>query len=43
MKVIAFLGSPNKNGNTAQIVNKILKSAEASDAETQVFMQAILM
>ena len=28
MKIIGFIGSPRKNGNTAWTVNKILEGAE---------------
>jgi len=36
MKVIGFVGSPRKGGNTAVLVNKILESAREKGAETEV-------
>jgi multimeric flavodoxin WrbA len=35
MKIIGFIASPRKEGNTAWIVNKILEGAKAEGAETQ--------
>lgn len=35
MKIIGFIASPRKEGNTAWIVNKILEGAKEQDAETQ--------
>jgi len=35
MKVMGFIGSPRKGGNTAWIVNKILEGAKEEGAETQ--------
>jgi multimeric flavodoxin WrbA len=35
MKVMGFIGSPRKEGNTAWIVNKILEGAKEAGAETQ--------
>ncbi len=35
MKVIGFIASPRKEGNTAWIVNKILEGAKEKGAETQ--------
>ena len=35
MKIIGFIGSPRKEGNTAWIVNKILEGATEQGAETQ--------
>jgi len=35
MKVIGFIASPRKEGNTAWIVNKILEAAKEQGAETQ--------
>lgn len=35
MKVIGFIGSPRKNGNTAWTVNKIFEGAKEQGAETQ--------
>jgi multimeric flavodoxin WrbA len=37
MKVIGFVGSPRKEGNTAWAVNKILEAANAHGADTQCF------
>ena len=37
MKVIGFIASPRKEGNTAWIVNKILEGAKEEGAETQSF------
>ncbi|MDR1952274.1 MAG: flavodoxin family protein [Elusimicrobiota bacterium] len=37
MKVIGFIGSSRKEGNTAWIVNKILESAKERGAQTQSF------
>lgn len=37
MKVVGFVGSPRKTGNTATIVNEVLRGAQESGAETQVF------
>ena len=37
MKVIGFIGSPHKEGNTAWIVNKILEGAKEEGAQTQVW------
>ena len=36
-KLVAFLGSPRKNGNTATLVNKVVQAAQDSGAETAVF------
>lgn len=36
-KVIAFMGSPRKKGNTAAIVAEILKGAASAGAETKTF------
>lgn len=35
MKVMGFIGSPRKEGNTAWIINKILDGAKEQGAETQ--------
>lgn len=35
MKVLAFVGSPRKNGNSAVLVNEVLKAAESKGAETK--------
>ena len=37
MKVIGFVASPHKQGNTAWIVNKILEGAKEKGAETQTW------
>lgn len=36
MKVIAFNGSPRKKGNTATLINHVLKGAESLGAETEL-------
>jgi multimeric flavodoxin WrbA len=36
MKVVGFVGSPRKNGNTARLVNEVLRGAQACGAETQL-------
>ncbi|MBB6214228.1 multimeric flavodoxin WrbA [Anaerosolibacter carboniphilus] len=36
MKIIAFNGSPRKNGNTAILLNKVLEGAASQGAETEV-------
>ena len=38
MKIIGFIASPRKEGNTAWIVNKILEGAKEQGAETQVLV-----
>ncbi|MCR4436048.1 MAG: NAD(P)H-dependent oxidoreductase [Clostridiales bacterium] len=37
MKVTGFVGSPNKSGNTAAIVQKVLEGAAGKGAETKIF------
>ena len=37
MKIIGFIGSPRKSGNTAWAVEKILKGAKQAGAETVLF------
>ena len=37
MKIIGFVGSSRKTGNTAWAVNKILEGAEQAGAETQIW------
>jgi multimeric flavodoxin WrbA len=37
MKVVGFIASPRKKGNTAWIVNQILEGAKEKGAETQAF------
>jgi Multimeric flavodoxin WrbA len=36
-KVVAFIGSPRKTGNTAAVVGEILRGAQAVGAQTAVF------
>ncbi len=36
-KVVAFMGSPRKNGNTATLVNEVIRGAQDVGAETTVF------
>ena len=36
MKIIGFVASPRKEGNTGWVINKILESAQEHGAETQV-------
>lgn len=38
MKVIGVVGSHNPEGNTAQLVNKVLEGAENNRAETKIFI-----
>lgn len=42
MKIIGFIGSPQKKGNTAWVVNKILEGAIEAGAECQVFYSSEL-
>ena len=35
--IVAFIGSPRKNGNTDNLVNEILKGAESKDIEIKKF------
>lgn len=37
LKLIGFVGSPHKNGNTAWIVNQILKGAKQQGVQTQIY------
>ncbi len=37
MRVIGFVGSPRKNGNTATLVRRILEGAASAGADTAVF------
>jgi len=37
MKIIGFSGSPNKNGSTATLVNKILNKADKNDGNDTTF------
>lgn len=36
-KIVAFVGSPRKKGNTSDVVNQVLKGAKENGAETKVF------
>ncbi|HBF39357.1 MAG TPA: flavodoxin family protein [Firmicutes bacterium] len=36
-KVVAFMGSPRKNGNTATLVQEVIRGAQDAGAETTVF------
>lgn len=38
MKIVALLGSPRINGNTAILMEEVLKGAKAAGAETQSFV-----
>ena len=42
MKIIGFIASPRKDGNTAWAVNQILDGAKAHGAETEVFYSGVL-
>lgn len=37
MKVVGFVGSPRKDGNTDVLVQQVLQSASATGAETRIF------
>ena len=37
MKIIGFVGSPRKNGNTDVLVQQVLRGASIAGAETKVF------
>lgn len=37
MKVVGFVGSPRKAGNTTSIVNEVLRGASEAGAETKIF------
>lgn len=37
MKVVGFVGSPRKKGNTTAIVNEVLRGASDAGAETKIF------
>lgn len=37
MKVVGFVGSPRKKGNTTSIVNEVLRGAASAGAETGIF------
>jgi len=36
-KVVAFMGSPRKNGNTATLVKEVIRGAQDAGAETTIF------
>lgn len=36
-KIVAFIGSPNKNGKTATLVKEIVRSAEESGATAKIY------
>lgn len=36
-KVVAFMGSPRKNGNTATLIKEVIRGAQDAGAETAVF------
>ena len=36
-KVVAFIGSPRRNSNTATLVNEVIRGAQAAGAETTIF------
>lgn len=36
-KVVAFIGSPRKNGNTATLVKEVIRGAQEAGADTTVF------
>lgn len=36
-KVVAFMGSPRKNGNTATLVKEVMRGAQEAGAETTIF------
>ena len=35
-KIVAFMGSPRKNGNTATLINEVIRGAQDAGAETTV-------
>ena len=37
MKIVGFVGSPRKKGNTTSIVNEVLRGASETGAETKIF------
>lgn len=37
MKIVGFVGSPRKKGNTTSIVNEVLRGAAEAGAETKIF------
>lgn len=37
MKVVGFVGSPRKKGNTARLVNEVLRGAQEGGAETKLY------
>ena len=36
-KIVAFMGSPRKNGNTATLINEVIRGAQDAGAETTVY------
>lgn len=36
-KIVAFIGSPRKNGNTATLVKEVIRGAQDAGAETTIF------
>lgn len=36
-KVVAFIGSPRKNGNTATLVKEVMRGAQDAGADTTIF------
>jgi Multimeric flavodoxin WrbA len=36
-KIVAFMGSPRKNGNTATLVNEVIRGAQDAGVETTIF------
>ena len=41
-KILAFMGSPRKNGNTSALVQEVLRGAKAAGAETKLIYVADL-
>ncbi|MGL4652029.1 flavodoxin family protein [Cetobacterium sp.] len=37
MKLVAFMGSPRKNGNTSKITHEVIKGAESVGIETEIY------
>ena len=37
MKVVGFVGSPRKNGNTAALVSEVLRGATEAGAQTSIY------
>lgn len=36
-RIVAFMGSPRKNGNTATLINEVIRGAQDAGAETTVY------